>query len=269
MTWGNVAVVGVLLGVATLTRAVLLLFPAAIIVHLLWQHGWRRGGKFAAVLIVVYGLTLSTWTVYNLWRWNRFIIAGEGLTAFTFMGATGTTDAHAIDAQLGGAAELNQRDGAFIERTLAQISNLPAYLSRRAANLGEAVLQPHNTIFYPGESLRTLLIGWASTDRSLSGLVRVTQGDAFWSKLVLYGFHWLTLGAGGLGLLWARRRFWALLPLYGVVGYFLLVHSVLFANPRYLLPIQPALMLFGAAAVTAISARRRIAATEAAIPQTA
>src|SRR5664279_2842310 len=75
----------ILFGLATLTRAVLLAFPFGIALHLLLVRGWRKGWRQAALFLLVYALVLSTWTIYSLARWNRFVIAGAGLPAFLYL----------------------------------------------------------------------------------------------------------------------------------------------------------------------------------------
>lgn len=252
--------VGVLIGLATLTRVVTLLFPVVIVTHLVWLHGWRQGGRWALILAAAFGLTLSTWTAYNLYRWNRFIIGGEGLTAFAWMGVTGVTDPYAIDSQIGEAAHTEQRDQAFIEGFLGTLVNdLPGWIKTRLSNLFEAAVQPHNTVYFPGESLKSLAAEWLRTDRSVGGLIKLSEGDAFWPKLALYGFHLWAWGAGLLGLILPfRRTLRPRLPLYGFIIYILAVHTVILAIPRYLFPIEPALYLFGAEFTAALWQRRRI-----------
>lgn len=251
--------VGVLIGLATLTRVVTLLFPVVIVVHLVWLHGWRQGGRWALILAAAFCLTLSSWTVYNLYRWNRFIIGGEGLTAFAWMGVTGVTDPYAIDQQIGEAAHTEQRDQAFIEGFLGTLfKDLPGWIRMRLSNLFDAALQPHNTVYFPGESLKALASEWLRTDRSIGGLISLSEGDAFWPKLALYGFHLWAWGAGLLGLiiLPLRRTLRPRLPLYGFIVYILAVHTVILAIPRYLFPIEPALYLFGAGFTAALWQRR-------------
>ncbi|MBX3066302.1 MAG: glycosyltransferase family 39 protein [Anaerolineae bacterium] len=242
LNWRHALVIGVLFGVASLTRIVLLAFPLLLALHMIIM---KRAWRLAALMLIVYALTVSTWTFYNLARWNRFIIGGEGLTAFAYMGATGTTSQYEIDADLGDAAVRNERDPAFIAGVLERLRNLPDYLRTRVGNLAWAVTQPHNTIFYPGESLKELVAKWWATDRSFGGFISVTQGDAFWSKLVLYCFHFFALSLGFIGILRVliQRRFWLLLPLIGYVAYTLAVHLVLYAHPRYIFPITPILIL--------------------------
>jgi hypothetical protein len=252
----SMALTGALLALAGLTRAVALAFPLLLMAHLVHTQGWRRGLRLAGVMGLVLVLVLSTWTVYGLLRWNRFVIGAEGLTAFAWMGATGISDKHETDSQLGAAATNNERDPEFIRQFIERFTtNFVGYVGTRAGNLIESVLQPHNTTYFPGESLKDLALTWLREDRSPQGALRVVQGDSFWSKLVLYVFHLWALIFGAVGMVLHRRRWWGLLPLYGYVVYTLAVHSVLFATPRYIFPTEPILILFAAAVSQGVVAR--------------
>jgi 4-amino-4-deoxy-L-arabinose transferase-like glycosyltransferase len=241
-------VVGVLLGLAALTRAVLLLFPFMLAAHLVRLHNWRRGLRFSAVLFLAYALTVSTWTFYNLAKWNRFLIGAEGLTAFAWMGVTGIYGSSQTDTALG--VEPNEdRDPLFVKGVVdALTQKLPEYISGRVSNLTSAYLQPHNTIYFPGESLKSLVMNFLTADRSWKGLITLVQGDAFWPKLVLYIFHFWALLVGLAGMILNRRFFWQLFPFYAFILYLTVVHSVLFAMPRYLFPVEPLLILFASSA---------------------
>jgi hypothetical protein len=256
---GRMALVGFRFGLATLTRAVILLFPALIAIHLLRLRGWRGAARLIGVLALTYGMTVATWTAYNLLRWDRFIIGAEGLTAFAWMGATGFTDTQRIDAQLAQTEgfDADNRDPAFIRGiSEAVIGDLPGWIRTRLTNLGEAYLQPHNTVYFPGESLKELAQDWLTRDGSLEGLIRLTSGDAFWPKLTLYIFHFWALLAGIAGMiLHLRRDFWLPLPLYSYVVYTTAIHLLLLANPRYLFPLEPVFYLFAATASLGMWAR--------------
>jgi len=251
-TMRSLILCGVLFGAAALTRVVVLLFPLALIAHLIRLHGWRRGLRLGAVLATAFMLTVSLWTVYNLARWNRFIIGGEGLTAFAYIGVTGITDPRSIDASIGEDAAAGQRDAAFAAGFFDAILNdFPGWVRTRLSNLSEAYLQPHNTVYYPGESLKTLALSWLTADRSLSGLLRVVRGDAFFPKLLLYLVHGWALIGGAVGMFLTLRRrgaFFLAFPLYGLIAYLTAVHVVIYALPRYLFPLTPAFYLFAAVA---------------------
>src|SRR5262249_1960547 len=57
----RMALIGALLGIATLTRAVILVFPAVLVTHQIHLHGWRRSFRLVAALVIAYGLVVSTW----------------------------------------------------------------------------------------------------------------------------------------------------------------------------------------------------------------
>ena len=77
--------VALALGLATLTRAVSLLFPVVIALHL-WLLGRRRlvpnWHRNCLAFLILYSAILSTWTIYNLVLWDRFVIVSDqGLPA--------------------------------------------------------------------------------------------------------------------------------------------------------------------------------------------
>jgi 4-amino-4-deoxy-L-arabinose transferase-like glycosyltransferase len=248
---------GIMLGLATLTRAVFLLFPLALVAYLvIVRVGWRR----AVLLFVIYALVVSTWTVYNLARWNRFVIAGEGLFAFVYVGATGWDDPEFVDERLFDEQSMPQQtEGMVPQADFAQeaseviTSDIPGYLRHRVGELAGAYLQPHGTLFFPGESLRELAANWLRDDRSVSGLIALTQGDSFWQKLILYALHYVALVFGLIGM-WRTRRNWRItLPIIGFILYITLIHLFLYALPRYIFPTMVFWWVFAAAWVAGLS----------------
>jgi hypothetical protein len=215
--------------------------------------GWRTGIRRAALLLVVFALVVSTWTVYNLARWNRVVIAGEGFAAFLYIGAAGWDDPEALDERLeregGGDPGQDQRD--YLGAAETYVSSDPlGYITRRVGELAGAYLQPHGTVLFPGESLRELALRWWRDDRSIGGLSALTQGDAFVIKLALYVVHYGGLLAGAAGM-WMTRRDWRLtLPLIGYVAYTTLVHLFLLALPRYLFPTMIVWWVFAGVALS-------------------
>ena len=251
------ALAGVLLGLATLTRAVFLLFPLALVVFAPIALGWRPGWKRGLLLLVVYSGVVLTWTAYNLARYDRFVLAGDGFASFLFIGAVGWNGPQQSDQtmdQILGPNDDGSRDQAeFLDAAESSIgANLPGYLARRIRELGGAILQPHNVEVYAGDSLRSELAVWWADDRSPAGLLAITQGNSFWPKLLLYVVHYggLVLGAAGALLTWRNWRVG--LPLLGYVAYVLLVHLFLFALPRYLFPILPFLWVFAGVAMARV-----------------
>ena len=242
------AAAGALLALATLTRAVFLLFPLLLVAHLLLTRR-RDWGRPALTLLISYAALISTWTVYNLVVWERLVIGGDGLLGFVYQGATGKASPREVDERLGIEPERSdKRDEALRQRVREHIFDDPAgWATHRLQELAGAILQPHNTVYFKGESIRDAAADWWRGDRALAGLRDLTRIESFWPKLSLYVFHYTGLALGAAGMIWARRRWRELLPLYGLMAYFVGIHLVLLALPRYLFPTYPALWLFGAA----------------------
>lgn len=252
----------VLLGLATLTRAVLLMFPLALAgywVFAQWRRDhWRAVGRALAYFAVYLALVL-TWTAYNLIRWDRFVIAGEGLAAFLYIGATGWDDPHALDQRLLDSGAEQEGTGEFSQNTYtgaaanAITADPMGYVGRRFGELAGAFLQPHGTAYFPGEGLRELAVTWARDDRSLEGLIDVVRGDQFAIKALEYVFHYGTIVLGVIGAWRLRSRWRLILPLIGYIAYTLLVHLALLAIPRYLFPT----LIVWAALAGGVTFRRR------------
>lgn len=263
-SYGLVALVGVILGIATLTRAVLLAFPLGLMIHLLMVYGWRKGLQLGLTLIVVFAVTLSPWTIYNRVKWGQTVIAAQGFAAFLFLGATDSgwqgpqqTD-NTLQQQSGTplSADPSVQQQAYSSgASSAILGDVGGWLKSRVSQLSSAILQPHGTVFFAGESLKDMTSRWLKTDRSLGGLLHLTQGDNFWPKLTLYFFHYIGMLSGLAGI-WLSRRNWRLaLPLVGLIAYFLLAHFILYVIPRYLFPLDMVWWVFGGIAFAALMQR--------------
>lgn len=243
--------VGIAFGLATLTRAVFLLFPLVIVAHLILTER-ARWTRLAAALLISYGLVVSTWTVYNLAVWERFVIGGEGLWSFLYQGAEGRASPEEADSQIGITPDLSheERQEVLRESAAESITADPVgWAAHRIRELADSYLQPHNTVHYGGRSVKDALVDWLRNDRSAGGLADLTRLESFWPKLALYVFHFTGLLLGAAGMILAARRWRALLPLYAVVIYFTGIHLVLLALPRYVFPTYPVFWMFAAAAV--------------------
>ncbi|MBN1565179.1 MAG: phospholipid carrier-dependent glycosyltransferase [Anaerolineae bacterium] len=251
------ALTGILFGLATLTRAVLLLFPLGLAIHLVLARGWRTGLKHAAILLVAYSLVVSTWTVYNLARWNRLVIGAEGMASFIYVGSRGWDAPQEVDQNLSEDLGVEDDDTEAIKNpddylTAAQnvIADDPTgYIAHRVKELADAYLQPHGTVILGGESLKNLARDWSKDDRSPGGLIDLMRSEHFWPKLALYVFHFggLLLAVAGMWLTRAQWRF--TLPLIGFIAYTTLLHLVMLALPRYIFPIYPVVWILAAVAL--------------------
>lgn len=253
--------VGAILGVATLTRAVLLAFPIGLAIHLFMVSGWRKGFQRAAVLLAVYALVVSTWTVYMKATWDLWVVGAQGFSAFLYLGTTDWQGPSQVDASLSQHAgeenfstEPDDQQQLYQQAAVGSIfANPLGWIKHRASELANAYLQPHGTTFFPGEGLKELATQWWSNDRTLTGLIQLTNGDAFWPKLLIYILHFAALGLGLLGMLLTWREWRVTLPLIGLILYTSLIHFALDAIPRYIFPVEVFFWCFAAAAIVAVS----------------
>jgi hypothetical protein len=262
-SWRAALLCGALLGLATLTRAVGLLFPLALaLVGLALarrsRHGWP--GALAALLLA-YTCTVGTWTVYNAIAHNRLVVASTQLMPAIWRGAVSSDGSpQENDALLLPAVptpENCQQDckvqvpaQVYADQTAQTIRSNPlAYVMGRLREWAASVAQPHTTILLGGESLRELAAAWASDRFSLASWQRLVAGDNFMLKSAIYVFQYVGYGLALVGL-WRSRANWraALVPL-AFVGYTLAIHLVLLALPRYIFPIMPCVWALAGAAL--------------------
>jgi 4-amino-4-deoxy-L-arabinose transferase-like glycosyltransferase len=234
----------ILLGLATLTRAVSLLFPVFLILHLLWKNRTGHGLKRALTFIIIYALIISSWSIYNLIRWERNVIGADGFSAFLYIGATTWQDPAEVDANLADQANLielptdsNAQNDIYRKVAISIILDDPLeWFAHRTNQLMSAILQPHGTTYYQGESLKKITEQWLQTNRSIEAFVRITTDNTFWPKLTIYIFHYSALALGILGV-WINRRNWnRMFPLMAFVLYTFSIHFILEALPRYIFP---------------------------------
>jgi hypothetical protein len=249
-----VAVAG-LLGLATLTRAVVLLFPGVLALHLAITMPRRQAARQIMLLFAVYGMVVGSWTVYNKVKLDRVVIGASGISDLLLAATVGYTDSRHVDTSYAqhnggqvpiGAARDAVAFGVFRD---AVVGNPVDFVMRRFRLLVEALLQPSQTVFFPGESLKDLARGWLQSDRSLTGLLQVLNGEAFFPKALLYLSHYLALFLGVVGMALTVRQWRIAGPLIGFVVYILSVHMLLLALPRYLFPVMPLFWVFAGVAI--------------------
>ncbi len=266
------ALAGLALGLATLTRAVSVLFPLVLTVHLLllgrrqFIADWRRA---CLIFLLCYAAMVSTWTLHNLILWDRLVVVSDQLLGTLWRGAEANDGSpQHNDALLLEGVELPEDDceidckyqhppELFLRRIGEIVGGDPAgFVTRRAAELGYAILQPHGTTELGGASVWGTARQWLEEDRTLSGMRDILRVEGFVSKLLVWLFHDIALGFGALGM-WRWRRRWSLaLPLAGFALYTIAAHLLLLALPRYIFPIEFALLVFASAVIVQLADRR-------------
>lgn len=269
-TW-SLALAGLALGLATLTRGVSALFPLALAAHLILMgrrrllFDWRRA---CLLFLVCYGALVSTWTLHNLVLWDRLVIVSDQLLGTLWRGAAANDGSpQENDALLLAGVDLPESDcqvdckyqhpaELYLQKIGEIVGGDPAgFVARRVSELAYAILQPHGTTELGGTSVWGAARQWLQDDRSPGGLLAIFRTESFVGKLLVWAFHDIVLVFGALGMWWQRRELMAL-PLASFALYTIAAHLVLLAEPRYLFPIEFALLVFASAAIVQLYDRR-------------
>lgn len=267
--FGALALAAAAFGLATLTRGVSVLFPFVLALHLMWlgrRHVLRNWRMHCLLLLIVYAAIVSTWTLYNLLNWNRFIIVNDQLMGALWRGAEsndGTPEQN--DKLLLEGVEVTTPAGCLVdckfnhatETYVSKIRDIvsadPAgYMVLRVSELAYSVLQPYGTTPFGDVSVMEASRAWIEDDRSLYGFVSLLQIEGFAVKLATWIFHCIGIGCGLAGMIWTRSRWIAAAPLAGFALYTIAAHFFLLALPRYLFPIEIIWLVFAGIALAAL-----------------
>ena len=276
-----IALSGMAFGLATLTRAVFVLFPLVIAVHMV-MVGYRSRMEIwlgrSLLLLLVYAAVTSTWTVYSLGMWGRFIIVSDQFMPALWRGAVSDDGSPAVnDALLLENVDAVRPEGCeaacqsyhhttetYVQKIGESIlGDLGGFFRLRFEELTASILQPYGTTPLGNISIRDATGDWLHHDRTVGGFLQLTQIEGFAVKLLTWIFHYAAIILGLAGM-WLSRQSWRLtLPLIGFVFYTVLIHFFLLALPRYLFPIEVPLLILAAAAVAKLSeSRQRSSPTE-------
>ena len=263
------ALTAIAFALATLTRAVAVLFPLGLAAHMLLLH--RRGlardwRQYVVLFLTIYLALLSTWTVYNLALWDRFVFVSDRLLPAVWRGLESEDGSpQQNDALLLAGEEVDIPEGCeldcryqhppqlYLDRIGEIITEDPASLiTLRAKELAYSLLQPHGTTDLGSVSVREAALDWALGSRSLSELTQVFRIEGFASKLLTWLFHIAGMGLGVLGMIMSRERWPLTAPIVGFALYTILAHTVILALPRYLFAIEVIWLIFAGCALVAI-----------------
>jgi Dolichyl-phosphate-mannose-protein mannosyltransferase len=226
---------GLVLAAASMTRPVLLAFPALLALHLGLVHGIRRGTPAVAALLAAYLLALAPWVIYLYRETGHPIPAGAD--ANLWIGAIpnagewlGSGRLDAMRTQFAGSSD------DYVGEVLRIIRRDPTgWATQRARRLVEALAKPHGAY---AVAAWPLLVAWGRQDRSVWGLWAMLAAPGMASKIVVYVWHYAALALALVGVSRCRARWRDALVIVAVIGYFLTVHAVLFVIPRYLFPAE-------------------------------
>lgn len=252
---------GFVLGLATLTRYVPLLFPAVLVLHA-WRHPLpRRQARLGAAWLVA-GMAL----LVVPWLLRVAYVSGDiPLPGLSHLWQS--TQPYAGDMGPEDLLQARREEGLITDESnhtrteqymRASLSNILAdpfpWLSRIGKETALAYLEPYGIIFglplnAPG--IREVGLKMLRGESSLGELISL---PLFFPRVMMYISHYWCLVFGVLGIVRATQqgRLWESFPLLGWIVYATAVVAVLLVEPRYLFPVMFALTVYGAYATDAI-----------------
>jgi hypothetical protein len=126
------------------------------------------------LLLVVYALVASSWTVYYRVRWEEWVIGAKGLPRSSSWGHSRGVGKVPSTPTKWWATEEGVTSANYTDSATAIIRQSPLdYLQHRTRDLARATLQPFGTVTFPGDSVWARSVcggkrGTPSTDRGAS-----------------------------------------------------------------------------------------------------
>ncbi len=221
---GRAVLGGVLLGLAALTKPVILVTAAAV---MLWLMYWERPRRLLLVSLLLFGLALSLvpWTVRNFYVHGRIVAVEPRLTEH--LPAMGNTQE---------AGRANKK----IEEILRHPGDFAAHFSKEFLHFWQ---------LYPDRVSMSKQGMREKAYQKDSRIVRKTILGTNWTTLVSILsvgplFFFAIIGTGAMWLGEEKRR--ALSMLYALILSFAIGYSIFFTQMRYRIPIEPYIIILSA-----------------------
>ena len=271
--------IGMALALATLTRAVSVLLPGVFVLQVLLLGrrkvvaDWR---SLSLVLLAVYAVILSTWSIYNFVLWDRVVVVSNQLLPALWRGAETADGAPtANDALLLQDIEVQTDEGCepdckyqhppelYLDRIGAIVeADIAGFFVRRISELLYSLVQPHGTAKFGQVSIRDAASRLLEQSASPSNVLLLTQIEGFGFKLTVWALHIGGIALGLIGMWLSRAQSQLTFPLIGFVIYTVFAHLFLLALPRYMFPLDLIWLIFCGIAVVAMRDYRRRAHTD-------
>ena len=255
-TW-RFLICGILLGLMSLTKPVMQLYPIVILALLIWRFGWRWqtvASRFT-VLIVAFVVVMSPWVMRNYLIFDAFISsANGGKTLYSSNYTLGNSDYMRLNSTQESSLALRH----ILESRFGPApghSDLWSYAKVKGINeyeLDQIAMQEAKKVIrtFPGRyaalsSLRVLRFWFHH--RFIESIIK--------GQLPLYPFltaasSALLLGLSIIGLLFFRGAWLSsAAPLIGLLAYYTVMHSLIHAITRYNVTVMPYVILFASYAI--------------------
>lgn len=253
-SWRWLALAGVLLGTALLTKGILLPFVPLLLAPLACELGWRRGTPRALLVALLTTAVVAPTALRNLREHEALFLSSSarfnlwvGLTDDARHSADDRTGAEYRQYVAGG--EKVQERQAIVTDKLATLFGERPVLDLIAAQLGKQYFR-----LFDKDSFLTDLLPGAAIPRDRGGYSDVGPVTSTLLRVWSFAVYALLLASAGLGLATTRLRG---RPWLQMLWLFLAYNAVLFlglhVKSRYRLQFLPVLVLAAAATLTWIT----------------
>jgi 4-amino-4-deoxy-L-arabinose transferase-like glycosyltransferase len=238
----DMVIAGVFSGLATLARSTSLFFTVVIAIWLVIRKS--RSGRFsrrnfasAGLLLFMLLVTISPWTIRNAIRYEAFIPV-DNAAAFNLYLITTDEKIQDVSAEweTWGTQAERQREG--LKRWREYLSGDPAFHIKRLGKLVPRLFDP-------------------SRQPALNGLSAIQEGGGSRQSLTIKRLlevlvpvtFWLITAGGLIGVVWLEPASYRRNLLIITVIYFILLHGMTLARPRFLLPVNTLLAIYAGALI--------------------
>ncbi len=233
---GGLVAVIVWAGLATYAKASLTLLPPLLLAVTSWSKGEGKRNMLSVLVVglLVYVVVMSPWWVRNYLLFKDFVPFTTSSASNLYLGNNAANNSGGNDW------------GKDVERdVVARINALPGELEQQAAysEAAKHFMQQH-----PIKCVKLFIIKFK---RYWNVIPNAEGYNSGWKALLAALSFGPILLLSLLGM-WVNRGRWrCLLPIYLLIVYFTMLHTLTIASLRYRLPLEPFLIILAAGAVSA------------------
>lgn len=257
MTWKHIIGLGILLGIAALTKASIQFFPIFLGGILLLfgknQGAIRQRLKNMILLIGATFLIISPWTIRNYLITKEFILLDTSGGYTFWIGNRIATDGYDDDP-------LPQEKFEEVKREIAHILSLPY---KEGFNLSNTAWgSGANSFKLYREGIKNMIHNPGQT-----GLLWIKKLYRFWFQyigggsnyqILIFALQGMLLVFSGIGIYFCIKNKIIILPLLSIIFYFLIIHMASTANARYSIPVIPYVIILGSYGMIRLGIKKKV-----------
>lgn len=244
--WKRVAILGILLGLSTLTKASIQFLPFFLGLYaFLWL---RKRIQLVPVLIRLMGVIIIMIGVISPWTIRNYLLSEELIFVDTSGGYTFwignriQSDGHDDDP-------LTKTEMDEVKKDVARILGLEYSPSFNLAKTAWASGENSNKLYQEGLRIirdHPLQTGWIWLKKIYRFWFLYIGKTTFILQEILWGIQGLLILVATIGIGFSLKQKKSISPLIIIIVYFVLLHMMATANIRYSMPVMPYMILLAA-----------------------